>query len=55
MDELKTYRVYFNHGDVTEVDASCEDEALDIAEQIAYESGYNTFNFWDIECVGGAT
>lgn len=55
MDELKTYRVYFNGEDVTEVDAYCEDEAIDLAEQIAYESGYDAFNLWDIECMGGAT
>ena len=55
MDELTTYRVYFNHGEVTEVEASCEDEAVDLAEQIAYESGYTTFDLWDVECLGGAT
>ena len=33
------YRVGFNENDDTEVDAMCEDEAVEIAKSIAEESG----------------
>ena len=40
MDErLIVYRVGFNGNDETEVDATCEDEAVDLAIMIAKESG----------------
>lgn len=40
MDEKKiVYRVGFNGNDETEVDAMCEDEAIELAMVVASESG----------------
>ena len=36
---LTTYRVGFNGDDVTEVDATCEEEAIELAKTVATENG----------------
>lgn len=53
IDNLKlvTYRVYFNNNDATEVDAECEDEAVELAKIIAAESGVE-FELDEVECLG---
>lgn len=38
-EKLMVYRVGFNGNDETEVDAACEDEAIELAKMIAKESG----------------
>lgn len=38
-EKLIVYRVGFNGDDVTEVDATCEDEAIELAKMVARESG----------------
>lgn len=38
-DKLTVYRVGFNGNDETEVDAMCEDEAVELAKMVAKESG----------------
>lgn len=50
-EPLTTYRVYFNGNDVTEVDAGCEDEAVELAKIIAAESGVE-FELDEVECLG---
>lgn len=50
-EPLVTYRVYFNGDDETEVDARCEDEAVEIAKAIAEESGVE-FELDEVECLG---
>jgi transcriptional regulator with XRE-family HTH domain len=50
-EDLSTYRVYFNGNDETEVDAACEDEAVELAKQIAAESGLG-FKLDEVECIG---
>lgn len=52
MDErMIIYRVGFNENDETEVDAMCEDEAVEIAKSIAEESGLE-FHLDYVECYG---
>lgn len=38
-DKLIVYRVGFNGDDETEVDATCEEEAIELARMVAKESG----------------
>lgn len=49
--KLIVYRVGFNGNDETEVDAMCEDEAIELANTIAVESGLE-FNLDYVECIG---
>lgn len=54
MDErLTVYRVGFNGNDETEVDAMCEDEAVELAKIVATESRLE-FNLDYVESCGYA-
>ena len=50
-EKLIVYRVGFNGNDETEVDAECEDEAVELAKTIATESGLE-FNLDYVESCG---
>lgn len=54
MYDLWVYRVYFNRDDCTEVDAECEDEAVELARMVAKESNL-PFVLDEVECIGERT
>lgn len=51
MNDLFVYVVYFNEDDATEVEATCEEEAIYLAEGIARDGG-EKFVLDSVECVG---
>ena len=50
-EKLIVYRIGFNGNDETEVDAMCEDEAIELAKMVAKESGLE-FNLDYVEHCG---
>lgn len=50
-EKLIVYRIGFNGNDETEVDAMCEDEAVELAKTVAAESGLE-FNLDYVEACG---